>query len=346
MPFKIIRNDITKVKADAIVNTANPDVRIGAGVDYAIYRAAGARELLKARQQIGYLPAGEVGLTEAFGLDAKYILHASGPRWVDGKRQELSLLRKCYEKSLLMAFEKNCQSIAFPLLATGTYGFPKKLAIETAVEVFTHFLQEHEMEIILVVFEEETVGILDEVDLKNVKTIHHYIDDEAVSKTLAEEYRKPDLRFVREEKTSYTSLRGELAKFAEEPVAAEYYAESLEESLKSIYTNSFEEYLQKLINKKGLKNAEVYSIANISKQYFSKLLKGQVKPSKEKMLALAVGLKLNMDEAVDFLKAAGYAFSPISQTDLVVEFFIRRHDYSVIKIDIALFEYGLEPLSR
>ena len=122
--------------------------------------------------------------------------------------------------------------------------------------------------------------------------------------------------------------------------------ESLDDALKSIYTESFEKYLQKLINKKGLKNSQVYAAANISKQYFSKLLKGQVKPSKEKVLALAIGLTLNLDEAVDFLRIAGYALSPISQTDTIVEYFIRNKDYNVLKIDIVLFDYGLEPLSN
>ena len=123
-------------------------------------------------------------------------------------------------------------------------------------------------------------------------------------------------------------------------------AESLEDALKSMYTDSFEKHLQQLINKKGLKNSEVYATANISKQYFSKLIKGQVKPSKEKVLALAVGLKLNMDEAVDFLRLAGYALSPVSQRDVIVEYFIRHEDYNVMKIDIVLFDYGLDPLSN
>ena len=122
--------------------------------------------------------------------------------------------------------------------------------------------------------------------------------------------------------------------------------ESLENALKKIYTDSFEKHLQQLINKKGLKNSEVYATANISKQYFSKLLKGKVKPSKEKMLALAVGLRLNIDETIDFLRIAGYALSPISQTDKVVEYFIKNEDYNVIKIDIVLFDFGLEPLSN
>ncbi len=129
----------------------------------------------------------------------------------------------------------------------------------------------------------------------------------------------------------------------EEPVES---IPSLDEALKNMYTDSFENHLQQLINKKGLKNSEVYANANISKQYFSKLLKGQVKPSKEKVLAIAIGLCLNKDETVDLLRLAGYAFSPVSQTDVIVEYFIEHKDYNVIKIDIVLFDYGSEPLSN
>jgi hypothetical protein len=149
---------------------------------------------------------------------------------------------------------------------------------------------------------------------------------------------------VKDVKELYTSKIPYMAE--EKPLASCAPQVSLEDVLKNIYTDSFEKHLQKLINKKGLKNSEVYAAANISKQYFSKLLKGQVKPSKEKMLALAVGLHLNMDETVDFLRIAGYALSPISQTDTVVEYFIRKQEYNVLKIDIVLFDYGLEPLSN
>ena len=163
MPFQIIRNDITKVKADAIVNTANPEVTIGDGVDSAIYKAAGKDKLLAERQKIGRLEPGEVAITPAFDMDASYIIHASGPWWQGGDKGEAKLLRQCYDKSLKLAAEHKCQSIAFPLLATGTYGFPQKLGIEIAVEAFTRFLEEYEMEIYLVVFVKKSVKISGEL---------------------------------------------------------------------------------------------------------------------------------------------------------------------------------------
>ena len=358
MPFQIIRNDITKVKADAIVNTANPDATIGGGVETTIYKAAGKEKLFEARKKIGILHPGEVGVTEAFDLAAKYIIHVSGPWWKGGNKGEIKCLRDCYEKALKTAKDCGCESIAFPLLATGTYGFPKEVGIQIAVDAFTAFLEEYEMEITLVVFESEAVSISG----KLVDEVRNFIDDRLVEETLAAEYSEDEVsqrkRKYRAKTASFVRVKEDaeetdklyvpnLPHMAEEkPLAACLPNASLEDALKNIYTDSFEKHLQKLINKKGLKNSEVYAAANISKQYFSKLLKGQVKPSKEKMLALAVGLHLNMDETVDFLRIAGYALSPISQTDTVVEYFIRKQEYNVLKIDIVLFDYGLEPLSN
>ncbi len=407
MPFHIIRNDITKVKADAIVNTANPEVAVGSGVDYAIYKAAGMENLLAEREKIGYLSPGEVGITKAFNLEAKFIIHVSGPRWENASKGEEAILRKCYDKALNLAFENGCESIAFPVISTGTYGFPQKTGIQIAVDAFTSFLEEHEIDITLVVFGDESVKISGEI----VDEISSYIDDSYVKMALAEEKipatRKSMQEFgqrsdstpdeekaPQDNKEKSSPVRVLFSRIAGKKAARDRCAEntwdasdsvapkniqdeeagdlskadtescallgaaamagiedravannSLEDVLKGIYKESFEKHLQMLINKKGLKNSEVYAAANISKQYFSKLLKGQVKPSKGKMLALAVGLHLNMDETVDFLRIAGYALSPISQTDAVVGYFIEHEDYNVLKIDIVLFDYGLDPLS-
>ena len=366
MPFKIIRNDITKVKADAIVNTVNPYGFIGRGVETAIYHAAGSEELLEERRKLGILHPGDVGITPAFNLDAKYIIHVSGPVWKDGRSNELAILRQCYDKALHMAVENNCKSIAFPLLATGTYRFPEEISVAIAVEAFTEFLKEYEIEIFLVVFGSDAVRVSGTL----VDKVTEFIDDDYVAAANATEYLPVDEDYdayeddeeylgykelpylnrkefeteVGESQHEYSTSPLNIPDFLRKK-KSENVSESLEDVLKKIYTESFEKHLQQLINKKGLKNSEVYATSNISKQYFSKLLKGKVKPSKEKVLALAVGLRLNIDETVDFLRIAGYALSPISQTDKVVEYFIRNEDYNVIKIDIVLFDFGLEPLS-
>ena len=348
MPFKIIRDDITKVKADAIVNPVNPEVCIGGGVESAIYEAASKEKLLEARKELGRLHPGKVGVTEAFNLDAKYIVHVSGLYWKGGNSFEARCLKECYEKALKAALDKGCKSIAFPLLGTGTYGFPKDIGLDVAVSTFTEFLEEYEMEITLVVFGNDAVN----VSGKLVDEVRSFVDDKYVKEALEAEYKKdrnieryalPNERFhllLKEETYDVPDNACTKETFSAEPSG------SLETALKNIYKESFEKHLQQLINKKGLKNSEVYAAANISKQYFSKLLKGQVKPSKDKMLALAVGLRLNTDEVVDFLRIAGYALSPISQTDTVVEYFIRKQEYNVLKINIVLFDYGLEPLTN
>ena len=388
MPFQIIRNDITKVKADVIVNTANPKVTVGSGVDTAIYNAAGWDKLFAEREKIGPIERGDVAITPAFDLDAKYIIHAVGCWWEGGDQGESELLRQCYDKALALAAKKKCKSIAFPVMATGCYGFPADVGMEIAVDAFTQFLEEHDMEIYLVVFDQGTVKVSGELG----EEVRCFIDDEYVSGAFDNEYfakglpegllnstvsaaMLPDEDFDEDSETEAdTSATGSAwhlddARRRREDISTEtgsipmaggilhgaapskkkmkaLKAESLDDVLKDIYTDSFEKHLQQLINKKGLKNSEVYAAANINKQYFSKLLKGKVKPSKEKVLALAVGLHLNMDETVDFLGLAGYAISPISQTDAVVRYFIEHENYNVIKIDMVLFDYGLDPLSK
>lgn len=348
MPFKIIRDDITKVKADAIVNPVNPEVCIGGGVESAIYEAAGKEKLLEERKELGRLQPGKVGVTEAFNLDAKYIVHVSGLYWKGGNSFEARCLEECYEKALKAALDKGCKSIAFPLLATGTYGFPKDIGLDVAVSTFTEFLEEYEMEITLVVFGNDAVN----VSGKLVDEVKSFIDDKYVKEALETEYKEDRKIFCYSLSSErlHLLLKEETYDVLDNACTKDTFSAkqpgSLEAALKNIYKESFEKHLQQLINKKGLRNSEVYAAANISKQYFSKLLKGQVKPSKDKMLALAVGLRLNMDETADFLRIGGYALSPISQTDTVVEYFIRKQEYNVLKINIVLFDYGLEPLSN
>ena len=193
MPFEIVRNDITNMRVDAIVNTANPRPVIGLGTDSAIHEKAGP-ELLQARQAIGSIDAGCAAITPAFGLDAKYVIHTVGPVWQDGSHGEERLLRSCYENSLLMALTHGCQSIAFPLISTGNYGFPKDRALQIAISAFSDFLSTHDMQIYLVVFD-RTAFLLSE---KLFKSVSSYIDENYIQDKKLDEYGVTDKRDVRE----------------------------------------------------------------------------------------------------------------------------------------------------
>ncbi len=330
MPFQIIRNDITKTKADAIVNTANPHVTIGSGTDAAIYKAAGKEKLLAERKKIGELAVGQAAYTDAFDLPAKYIIHVCGPRYIDGKHQEEELLSLAYRNALELAASLKCRSIAFPLMAAGTYHFPKEEAMRIAVNAFMSFLQKEEMDIILVVFEAESYKISGRL-FNDVKS---FVDEAEIEENLDMEYGG-----IEREPVSYgTNLSAPMC-------ASSICEEDLEGELKKAIHDSLPAHLRQLINKKSMKNSDVYNGAGMSKQYFSKLMKGTVKPSKEKLLALAIGLHLNEDETRDLLAYGGYAFSPVSQTDIVVRYFIQHKNYSIINVNIMLFDFGLDGLT-
>lgn len=196
MPFEIIRNDITKMHVDAIVNTANPRPVIGSGVDAAIHTKAGPL-LLAARKVIGVMNTGEARLTPGFRLPCKYVIHTVGPVWEDGGNGEARLLRQCYENTLKVALQRRCRSVAFPLISSGNYGFPKRLALLIAMEAIRDFLQEHEMQIYLVVFSKESLAFSDGL----VEQIRSYVDDAYVQEREKAEYSfsvSRDFEFVRE----------------------------------------------------------------------------------------------------------------------------------------------------
>ena len=146
MALKIIRNDITKMNTDAIVNTANDHATVGTGCDSAIYNAAGYNKLLEYRKsEIGFIPEGEAFITPGFKLQAKYIIHAVSPMYIDGNSGEEDKLRSCYRNSLRLAVEKGCGTIAFPLIATGSFGYPKEEGLRIAVDEINAFLMSHDI---------------------------------------------------------------------------------------------------------------------------------------------------------------------------------------------------------
>ena len=340
MPFQIIRNDITKVKADAIVNTANPHPKIGGGTDSAVYKAAGAEQLLAERRKIGDIRPGDVAVTPAFALRAKYIIHTVGPSWRGGRHGERDILQDCYRNSLLKAAELSCESIAFPLIATGVYGFPKDEALQIALAEINRFLLKHEMLVILVVFDQKSF-VLSEKLISGIDAFleEHEVDalaDEEYGRTYAEELRLENARSRRRQRVQILSMS--LNEAAPSPTGPS--GKSLEEFMNR-EEESFRERLFRLIDERGLSDAEVYARANLTRQYFSKIRNNpDYHPKKATAFALSIALELDMKTMLDLLSRAGLTFSPSSRTDLIIEYFVTNGSYDTGQIDAALFHYG------
>lgn len=328
MPFEMVRNDIVNMKVDAIVNTANPRPIIGAGTDKAVHDKAGAR-LLLARKEIGDIAVGEAAITPAFDLDANYVIHTAGPIWRDGKSSEEALLASCFKNSLRLAKEKECESIAFPLISTGSYGFPKPLALKIAVREISSFLMENEMQVYLVVFEKQSF----ELSEKLFKSVSSYIDENYVSEKINAEYKMSNLR-------SYELL-------FEASDTPRYGTICNNPNLDGMLENldkGFSETLLALIDRTGKKDSEIYKRANVDRKLFSKIRNNvNYKPSKTTAIAFAIALELNMDETNDLLSKAGFALSQSSKFDVIVRYFIENKKYDIFELNSVLFEFD-QPL--
>ena len=339
MPFEIVRNDITNMHVDAIVNTANPLPVIGSGTDAAIHEAAGPC-LLEARKKIGNIDVGCAELTPAFALNAKYVIHTVGPVWKNGSFGEEGLLCRCYERSLELAVEHGCQSVAFPLISTGNYGFPKDLALQIAIAAFSAFLLKYELQIYLVVFDRESFRLSEKLflDVESYINEHYVLEYEAHTYSMGEK-RRSRIGSRREPEVCRSSmLCDEAAPYAPAPEAI-----SLEELLKQADAG-FTETLLKLIDKTGKKDSEIYKSANISKQHFSKIRNNpNYKPTKPTAIALALALELNLSDTKDLIGRAGYALTNSSKFDLIIRYFIEKRNYNVVEINIALYEFD-QPL--
>ena len=344
MPLKIIRNDITRVAADAIVNTANPRSCIGAGTDHAIHEAAGP-ELLEARKQIGEIPVGSAAATPAFRLNAKYVLHTVSPSWDGGAHRESELLRAAYDAALGLADRLGCASVAFPLMAAGSYGFPLDLALSVAIQAFTDFLMEHEQTIFLVLYNGKAFDLASSLfdDLKS------YIDDNYVDAQQRVYGAGPDRprRFARtapgREKRANEELLCDSVCLggAMAAAAAPAPAGSLEELLRHS-ESTFSEFLLDLLRERNGKDSEVYKRAEISKQLFSKIVSNKdYQPTKDTAIQLAIGLQLDLNQTQKLLEKAGYALTRSSKADLVVQYYIGKKIYSVTFINEALSDCGL-----
>ena len=353
MPLKLIRHDITKLHVDAIVNTANPAPIYATGVDYAIYKAAGEEELLAARKEIGYMEEGQVAITPGFKLQSKYIIHAVSPRYIDGESGEEEKLRRCYRESLELAYKSNCQSIAFPLIATGGFGYPKEEGMRIAVDEINAFLLTRNMLIYLVVFDTASTKL----GMNLYPDLEAYIDHNYVCEKREEEYGN---RYFGSVAKNIIPEMEEQDFFSEAPVchsapimdcmhmADDEYDEYIEEKENALkermkhMSDTFQEYLFYLIERKGLKNVDVYKRAVIDKRQFSKIKNNpEYHPDKSTALRLCVGAMLNLDETKDLLARAGYALSPCDRRDIIFSYFIEKEIYDAVEIAITLEEHGV-----
>ena len=332
MPFQIVRNDITKMKVDAIVNAANTALQQGGGVCGAIFATAGATKLQAECDCIGHCATGEAIITKGYDLPARHIIHTAGPVWQGGSSGEERLLRNCYINSLRLAEQNGCESVAFPLISSGIYGYPKRQAMQVAISAIGEFLQEHDMTAYLVVFDPEATLIGE----KRYSSIEKYIDDHYV-----EAHSKPMYQRL------IHSNRMKAQRVDKEPrcdsCAAVPAPRSLEDVLGQM-EETFSEMLLRLIDEKGMTDVEVYKRANMDRKLFSKIRSNRhYNPGKPTVLALAVALRLSLDETLYLLRRAGYTLSHSSRFDLIVEYFIDQKDCDIYRINEALFDFG-QPL--
>lgn len=347
MPFKIVRNDITKVKSDIIVNSANPDPIYVSGTDLAIYKAAGEIKLLEERKKIGKIANGDIAVTNAYNLKVKYIIHTVGPIWNGGDKGEFDILEDCYRKSLQKAVKLGCENIAFPLISTGVYGFPKDKALQIAISVFSWFLMEHDIEIILVVFDKKAF----ELSGKLVGEIDSYIDANYVKDSHEKEYPLQTRRSIRIRKTAEKEFQEELLEdnmdIKEESFPKDFVQSTngqLEDQLANI-GESFHEKLFELINEAHLDNKDVWKRANLDRKHFSKIqCDKNYHPKKKTVFALCIALQLDIEQSKDLLARADWAFSPSSKVDLIVQKAIIDKQYDIIQLNVTLFRYTNEIL--
>ncbi len=319
MPFSMVRSDITTMKVDAIVNAANERLLGGGGVDGAIHRAAGP-ELLEECRALGGCKTGQAKLTKGYRLPAKFVIHTVGPIWRGGGHGERELLVSAYRSSLELAAAHQCKTVAFPLISSGVYGYPKDQALKVAVDTITGFLLEHDMTVYLVIFDRTACTISG----KLFDRIAAYIDDNYVdSHTDEQEQRRRELLFRREA--------------APQPCAAA--PGGLNEALEHM-DESFTQMLLRKIDQRGMTDAQCYKRANIDRKLFSKIRSDvHYKPSKPTAMAFAVALELPLEEAREMLGKAGFAFSHASKFDVIVEYFISQGNYNMVEINEALFAF-------
>ncbi len=335
MPFKIVRNDITKMLVDVVVNAANTSLKKGGGVCGAIFEAAGAEELQAECDRVGGCKTGDAVLTKGYKLPAKYIIHTAGPIWEDGKHKEEELLRSCYQKSLEIAKDKGCESIAFPLISSGIYGYPKEEALKVAISTIQGFISHDEMMVYLVVFDKKAFTLSG----KLFSDIEKFIDDHYVD----------EHQFARDGSNIYNNYSMKEDKLESKKSLAEETWDIFDASIQNTenlekiffkFDESFSEMLLRIIDEKKMTDVQAYKKANIDRKLFSKIRsKKDYTPSKITAIAFAIALELDKDDCDKLLEKAGYALSHCNKFDLIIEYFIEKKIYDVFLINETLFTF-------
>ena len=346
MPFEIVRNDITKMKVDAIVNAANRSLLGGGGVDGAIHRAAGP-ELLEECSGLNGCETGQAKITRGYRLPAKYVIHTVGPIWHGGGYHERELLTDCYQNSLKLAADYHLESVAFPMISAGAYGYPKDEAMEVAVEAISKFLLQHEMTVYLVVFGRQEFF----TGKKLFRDVQEYINDNYVDARIrknAENKRR--VLWQMDEEKALQMEQSFLADTISAPRPCASIGAAPRTDWKELVKQTDEGFsaaLLRLIDEKGMTDAQCYKKANVDRRLFSKIRSDpEYRPSKPTALAFAIALELSLPETREFLQKAGFALTHSSKMDVVLEYFIKERFYDVIQINEVLFDLDLPLLGN
>lgn len=325
MPLHIVRNDITTMKVDAIVNAAKESLLGGGGVDGAIHRAAGP-ELLAECRTLGGCKTGQAKITKGYRLPARFVIHTVGPIWRGGGHGEQELLVSSYRSSLELALGNHCETVAFPLISSGVYGYPKDQALKVAVDTIGDFLLAHDMTVYLVIFDRAAYTFGGRL----FADIAAYIDDRYVD-------THTDSRETQRRRMAMASMPTEEEEWIPAPCTSA--PSGLDEALSKL-DESFSQMLLRKIDERGMTDAQCYKKANIDRKLFSKIRSDvHYKPSKPTAMAFAIALELPLEEAREMLGKAGFAFSHANKFDIIVEYFIAHRNYNIFEINEALFAF-------
>lgn len=352
MPFQIVRNDITHMHVDAIVNAANEQLRHGGGVCGAIFAAAGAAELQEACDRIGHCDTGSAVATPAFALPARHVIHTVGPVWHGGNSGEEQALRSCYRSSLELAQSLGDTSVAFPLISSGIYGYPKEAALDVAIDEIRRFLasSDSDPDIYLALFDVDAMRSAGGRFGPITQLINDlYAQQHSARRRLGWEASNvaPQAPSMIAEACDAPAPRQSphlphLPRFGRKR-GAESSSASLEQLLQQVDAG-FSQTLLTMIDERNLKDSEVYKRANMSRQHFSKIRNNAAyQPKKATVLALAVALQLSLEDTRLLLERAGFALSNADARDVIVRYFIEHSIWDIYEINLALYTYD-QPL--